>query len=297
MDIYEFDRAWYSGEWKADGNLRYDDVLCNATSVTSASSAGVTDGSLNGLYQINDATITITVVNIYSEYIVIDEGTSSAHSYKWEKIGDTTIDLSNLGDLAFKDSASGQVSIPTSASVSGIPATFSFSGTAYSGNTGETAASDIGTVTAGSAASFTQGTFSAGTLPSVDTTKFSGGSFTQGSFSAGSLPSVTDNTTNISVTSETLDLSKVLTGPFSRGSLPSHASDSFSAASIGSGFFSAGSLPSHGSDSFTANTPTSVTLKAHSHTISLTPSGSISIATTTSKTVSLSTTLTTITVS
>lgn len=43
-----------------------------------------------------------TVTNVYSEYVAV--GTTGSKT--WEKLGDTTIDLSSLGDLAWKDSVS-----------------------------------------------------------------------------------------------------------------------------------------------------------------------------------------------
>lgn len=125
-----------------------------------------------------------------------------------------------------------------------VPSDAEFTDTTYTATKGSQS------VTAGSAASFTQGTFSAGTLPSIDTSKFSGGSFTSGSFSQGSLP-----TLNMSVSN------KILSITFGQGSLPTHGIDSFTGASIGSGFFSQGTLPSHSSDSFTTNVPTSVSLQ------------------------------------
>ena len=53
--------------------------------------------------------------NIYAEYVTIEDG----DNYSWEKIGTTDVDLSDLGDLAYKDTASatytpaGTVSQPT----------------------------------------------------------------------------------------------------------------------------------------------------------------------------------------
>ena len=41
--------------------------------------------------------------NIYDEYVTIQDNST----YFWEKIGSTEVDLSGLGDLAYKDSASG----------------------------------------------------------------------------------------------------------------------------------------------------------------------------------------------
>lgn len=53
--------------------------------------------------------------DIYAEYVTVEDG----ENYSWEKIGTTDIDLSDLGDLAYKDTASatytpaGTVSTPT----------------------------------------------------------------------------------------------------------------------------------------------------------------------------------------
>ena len=109
-----------------------------------------------------------------------------------------------------------------------------------------------GFYTAGTAASFTRGvdSFTANTPTVINTSKFNAGSFTSGTFSQGTLPSLTfaiDGTD-----SNQLDIS------WSTGTLPSHGSDSFTAPSLGSGFYTAGTAASftQGVDSFTANTPT-----------------------------------------
>ena len=241
MDIYELDTVWYSGEWKANGNLKYDDVLCNATSETSSSSAGITDGSLSGLYQINDTTITVTRTDIYSEYIVIDQGTSSAHSYEWEKIGDTSIDLSNLGLLAFKDSASGQILIPTSASFSGSQTT-----------TGQASAS----VTK----YFHKGAFPTLTGNTVFVTGLTGGA----------IASITTTGQEITVTNEVLNLSTVLYGIFNGGSLQS--------TSTGEVALSSGTLPAFNDTSTSADG--SITAASSTHTHTNTATGSVSLSTT-----------------
>ena len=83
--------------------------------------------------------------NVYDEYVTIEPTTGN---YDWELLGSTAIDLSNLGDLAYKDTASGSftpqgsVSAPTisidsagsTASIEGIDSvgsmpTFTVSGT------------------------------------------------------------------------------------------------------------------------------------------------------------------------
>ena len=89
-----------------------------------------------------------------------------------------------------------------------------------------------------SAGSVTAGT--ATTPASLDTSKFNGGSFTRGAFTAGSLTFTIDQTDN-----------KQLNISFTA---PSHAADSFTAASLGNGFYTAG----------TKGTPTAVTLPTRS---------------------------------
>lgn len=90
-----------------------------------------------------------------------------------------------------------------------------------------------------SGGSFTQGTdsFTANTPTVIDTTKFSGGSFTAGTFSGGSFTQGTDSFT--ANTPTVINTAKFSGGSFTRGT------------------FSGGSF-TQGSDSFTTNTPTAV---------------------------------------
>lgn len=101
-----------------------------------------------------------------------------------------------------------------------------------------------------SGGSFTQGTdsFTTNVPTKIDTSKFSGGSFTRGTFSQGTLPSLI-------VAVDSTD-SKQLNITFSQGTLPTHAADSFTAASLASGFYTAGAAASftQGTDTFTAAT-------------------------------------------
>ena len=102
-------------------------------------------------------------IDYYREYAVVNFGTEESPSYNWEYIGNTDIDLSDFGDLAWKDSASvtatatytpqGTISTPT---ITVTPSTTSIS-----------VKDSDGSVTSGSAASFTEGTFSAGTTPVI----------------------------------------------------------------------------------------------------------------------------------
>ena len=113
--------------------------------------------------------------------------------------------------------------------------------------------SSNGSVTAGSSASFQQGTdsFTANTPTIIDTTKFSGGSYSHSGFSGGSQASASMVVTDA-----------VLTFSFTPNNTAVYGTDSFTGASIQTGFYTAGTSASftQGTDSFTANTPTLVTL-------------------------------------
>lgn len=215
-----------------------------------------------------------STVDYYREYVTVNFGTEQSPVWAWEYLGNTDIDLSNLGDLAYKDSASGTIAVTTAdsgtfsngsvtASATYTPAgsvnvTLAQTATAASLTKGDytpagtvskpnvtvtptTATVEVkdaaGTVTAGTAASFTRGTFN-------------GGSFTRGvdSYTAptwtATVPdtTVTDPETGnpVTVSTENLQFS------FNAGSF-TQGVDSFTPAT-------------HGEDTFTANTPTSVTL-------------------------------------
>ena len=176
--------------------------------------------------------------DIYAEYTTIVASGSGTeldpYTFIWEKLGDTEIDFSNLGALAYKDSASGTVSFTTVDSAAFTNGTVSASATYTPAGTVSTPTITVtpsttsisvkdqdGSVSAGSAASFTSGTFN-------------GGSFTQGT------DQFTAPVLTTSVSGETLTIS------FSQGSF-TQGNDSFTPAS-------------HGADTFQANTPTSVTL-------------------------------------
>ncbi len=97
-----------------------------------------------------------------------------------------------------------------------------------------------------SAGSVTPG--SANVPTALDTSKFSGGSFTSGAFSQGTLPTLT-------LAQDSTDTSQ-LNITFTQGTLPTHASDSFTGAAIQTGFYTPG----------VAGTPTAVTLPGRSST-------------------------------
>lgn len=232
----------------------------------------------------------------YNEYITIRSGSEGSYTYAWELIGDTRIDLSNyytktqaddkfaakadLGDMAAADTASGTISTADSAAFSNGSVSASGSYTpagsvSISGTEGTVKVLDTdGTVSAGSAATFSEGAFTPNTPTAIDVTKFSGGSkaadtFSAGSlpskeadsFTAGSLPTLGNATTGSFATAgvtaevgtgadaETLIFTNATTasavtaqGTFSQGTLPSFTE----------GAFDAGSLPSFTEGAFTA---------------------------------------------
>lgn len=107
--------------------------------------------------------------DIFAEYVTVASGAAGSETYSWEKIGTTDIDLSNLGDLAYKDTASGNFTPQ-----------------------GSVAAPVISVETAGSTASVTPfGT--AGTLPELTMTVSDGNLAI--SFSQGTLPTAGSNVT------------------------------------------------------------------------------------------------------
>ena len=184
---------------------------------------------------------TVATKDIFAEYTtVVTSGSGTEQDpyvYIWERLGDTEIDFSSLGALAYKDTASGSVTFTTADSaafsngVVSASATYTPAGTVSTPTITVTPATDSipvkatdGSVSAGSAASFTSGTFD-------------GGSFTQGT------DQFTAPVLTTSVSGETLTIS------FSQGSF-TQGTDSFTAAT-------------HGADTFQANTPTSVTLPTY----------------------------------
>ena len=99
--------------------------------------------------------------------------------------------------------------------------------------------------------------WNAGTMASINTSKFNGGSFSSGSFSGGSFTQGTDSFTAASLSlsggGSAASTASTLTitfggGNFTQGSdsftAATHGNDSFTAASLSSGFYTAGSAPS-----------------------------------------------------
>ena len=75
-------------------------VSYNDTSYTGTKAASTAE-SLH-FYLVKDAEN-----NLYSEYVAIRKGAGTEldpYTYSWEKLGDSSVDLTNLGALAYKDS-------------------------------------------------------------------------------------------------------------------------------------------------------------------------------------------------
>ena len=203
---------------------------------------------------------------------------------KWQKLGPA----GSFKALAFKDSASGDITCAGSNSASAV----SFSGTAT-----ETVLKAVDS--AAVAPSFTEGAFSAGTLPSFTEGSFTPASLSEGfysagsaasyshsGFSGGSLGSATTSTfategvvTSVDEANETLTISAASTssavtaqGTFTPASYGTDTFDGgtptaidvtkFNGGSKAADTFSAGTLPSKAADSFNAGSAATFTTQS-----------------------------------
>lgn len=228
--------------------------------------------------------------DIYSEYVTIKQGSGSTVTYSWEKIGTTDIDLSALGDLAYKDTATGNykpegsVSKPTftgnamtstgTFTPGGTVSKPTFTGTEGNINVSGTPAGSISIGTgsanytpAGSVAAPTVTVTPSSSTKYVATSATGGGSVTAGKAASCTLPSL-----QTSVADETLVLSWT-EGSFTANTPTAVTLPSFSSQTIVSGISSA-------TASAPAFTGTGVNLKFTGTTMSssgkFTPAGSVS---------------------
>lgn len=190
--------------------------------------------------------------DIYAEYVTVKNG----NVYSWEKIGTTDIDLSSLGALAYKDSASGNytpegtVSQPTF-SGSSLTSTGAFtpsgsvSQPTFTGTEGNLSVSGTpaGTISVGTgSANYTpEGSVAAPTItvtPSTATKYVAGSATGGGSVTAGSAASCTLPTLQTSVVNETLTLSWTA-GSFTTNTPTAVTLPSFTSQTIVSGISSA----------------------------------------------------------
>lgn len=211
-------------------DIEWDDDGSTVTGTLTASS------STSGIFYLVPIT-TSGDSDIYAEYITVKVG----NNYSWEKVGTTDIDLSNLGDLAYKNSASGNFT------PSGTVSQPTFSGNSLTSTGSFT---PDGTVS--------QPTF-AGTEGSVSVSGTPSGTITVGSGSANYTPAGTVSTPTISVTpsSSTGYVASSATGG---GSVTGGTAASCTLPTLGTTVSDETLVLSWTDGSFTANTPTAVTL-------------------------------------
>ncbi len=87
-----------------------------------------------GAFYLVRSQTSVETLDVYDEYVPVAAGTGKA----WEKIGDTQLDLSSLGALAYKDSASGSIGKGSGDQVLGEATTFTNSSSAVSFSGGAT---------------------------------------------------------------------------------------------------------------------------------------------------------------
>lgn len=183
-------------------------------------------------------------VDYYREYVTVNFGTSESPVWAWEFLGDTDIDLSNLGDLAYKDSATGTIAVTTADSGS-----FSNGSVNASATYTPKGSVNVTLTQTSTSASLTKGDYTPeGTVskPNVTVTPTTTGVVNKtadGTVSAGTAASFTQGTDQFTAPTWTA------TVPESEGVSTENLVFTFNAGSF-----------TQGSDTFNANTPTSVTL-------------------------------------
>lgn len=216
------------------------------TSVGLSNASGESDFTITGSPITSSGTFTIEHSNS-----ITAKTTEAVYPVKIDKHGHitsvgtaVTIPTVNNGDLKLQKNT-GTASSLFTANQSGdstLKFTTTSVGSASGWNAGTMASIDTSKFSGGS---FTQGvdSFTANTPTVIDTSKFSGGSFTSGTFSQGGL--------SMSGGGSSASSPSTLTVSFTA---PTHASDSFTSASLGTGFYSAGSAASftQGTDQHTA---------------------------------------------
>ena len=186
----------------------WSDIADIKSSITAAmhwlgyTTTALTDGATTNPIIIDSESVTAKAGDVVA---VAGSGSGSAadkefvfNGTKWQEYGST----GSLKALAFKDSATGDVTCAGSNAASAV----SFSGT-------ETETVLKGVDDAAVLPSFTEGAFSAGTLPS----------FTEGAFSAGTLPSFTEGS---------FTPASIAEGFYSAGSAATYSHSGFSGGSL-----------------------------------------------------------------
>ena len=172
--------------------------------------------------------------DIYAEYVTVQYGSDPLITYSWEKIGTTDIDLSDLGDLAYKDAAAGYYT------PEGTVSQPSFTGTQGNISVSGTPSGSIG-VGSGTANYTPAGTVSTPTVtvtPESSTGYVASSATGGGSVTAGVAASATMPVLETSVSNETLVLSWT-PGSFTPNTPTAVTLPSFSSKNIVTGITSA----------------------------------------------------------
>lgn len=211
--------------------------LLNYTTYLGVTTTALTDGSTTNPITINGSSVTATngCIATYNTKEFIFNGTA------WQKFGD----LSGLGALAYKDSASGTATVPKTYATTVTPTTTTkyVASSATGGGSATKGTVTVSKASSGTATYTPQGSVGTPTItvtPST-TTKYvassttGGGSVTAGSAASCTLPSLTT-----SVSNETLTIGWSA-GSFSANTPTSVTLPSFSSQTIATGISSASS--------------------------------------------------------
>ena len=252
------------------------ELIAGGTHWIDATTTEISDGSTTNPIQINGESYTAQAGDIVSygnmEFIFSKSGV-------WREFGST----GSLKALAFKDSASGDYTPAGTNAPSAVTFAGGTDGDFVTGYNNDAVAPSkaADTFTPNTLPSFTEGAFTAASLGEGFYTPGTAPSFVEGEFAPGTLPSLGNATTgnfategetsSYSEATETLTLSAASTsaavtaqGTFNAGSLPSKASDTWSAgtmAAIDTTKFNGGSKAA---DTWSAGTQASFTEGAFS---------------------------------
>lgn len=120
--------AWDGASTPVPANIPAG-VVVNYEGTNYTGTLAASSGTPNTFYLIKERN------NVYSEYVRVRTGEEGSYTYSWERLGDTSLDLSDLGELAYKDEV--KIIKGSGASVLGASTTFTAPASAvtFSGGT------------------------------------------------------------------------------------------------------------------------------------------------------------------
>lgn len=242
--------------------------ISNLGSVLNFKGVKATESEVKAITSANVGDVWLVTAN-HSEWVCIKKITS-ADTSAWEEFGfDISGFASDTHTHTVSSSKTNVATVTASGSVTAGSAA-SFTEGAFTPNVPTVI--DTSKFSGGSAATYTGHSFTANVPTKIDTTKFNGGtlpSFTQGAKASWSSSVSDDGVLSFSWTANGDDTfsagatASLRAGFYTAGTAATHSTGIFnggSAASLGTGFYTAGSAASKDADSFTANKPTAVTL-------------------------------------